>query len=117
MLLMEVRAAPFSLSFFSIPRQNKQNVCQDRLRTKQNGRKAHTSKNAFSLRFETHTARAEGLRPAAVALQRAVILRAEPPHPLEIRGQGRLLTPVNISTTACQIQTGWSPRSERSFER
>eukprot|EP01046_Picozoa_sp_COSAG06_P006127 COSAG06_NODE_285_length_18323_cov_93.673672_8_plen_88_part_00 len=26
-------------------------------------------------------------------------------------------TPVNISTTACQIQTGWSPRSERSFER
>jgi hypothetical protein len=26
-------------------------------------------------------------------------------------------TPVNISTTAYQIQTGWSPRSERSFER
>ena len=26
-------------------------------------------------------------------------------------------TPVNISTTACQIQTGWSPHSERSFER
>jgi len=25
--------------------------------------------------------------------------------------------PVNISMTTCQIQTGWSPRSERSFER
>jgi hypothetical protein len=47
MLLMEVRAAPFSLSFFSIPRQNKQNVCQDRLRTKQNGRKAHAKMGFF----------------------------------------------------------------------
>ena len=28
-----------------------------------------------------------------------------------------LPAPVNISVTACQIQTGWSPRSERSFER
>jgi hypothetical protein len=30
---------------------------------------------------------------------------------------GLVPTPVNISTTACQIQTVWSPRSERSFER
>jgi hypothetical protein len=26
-------------------------------------------------------------------------------------------TPANISMTTCQIQTGWSPHSERSFER
>jgi hypothetical protein len=50
---MEVRAAPFSLSFFSIPRQNKQNVCQDRLRTKQNGRKAHAKMGFFCVSKRT----------------------------------------------------------------
>jgi hypothetical protein len=25
--------------------------------------------------------------------------------------------PFNIGRTSCQIQTGWSPRSERRFER
>jgi hypothetical protein len=34
-----------------------------------------------------------------------------------VRRRKLLPTPVNISMTSCQIQTGWSPRSERSFER
>ena len=32
-------------------------------------------------------------------------------------GRAAVPAPVNISMTTCQIQTGWSPRSERSFER
>ena len=28
-----------------------------------------------------------------------------------------LPTPADISTPTCQIQTGWSPHSKRSFER
>eukprot|EP01046_Picozoa_sp_COSAG06_P023426 COSAG06_NODE_1859_length_8205_cov_15.172095_7_plen_131_part_00 len=32
-------------------------------------------------------------------------------------GAALVPAPFKISMTACQIQTGWSPRSERSFER
>ena len=30
---------------------------------------------------------------------------------------GQVPAPANISMTTCQVQTGWSPLSERSFER
>ena len=35
------------------------------------------------------------------------------------RGSGPVLVPApaNVSMTTCQIQTGWSPHSQRSFER
>ena len=41
---------------------------------------------------------------------------AFPAEPLSSR-RFQVPAPVNISMTSCQIQTGWSPRSERSFER
>ena len=46
--------------------------------------------------------------------------RADPHRPalrVGVEEPRRVPAPANISMTACQIQTEWSPHSERSFER